>query len=82
MLLLALRNARDYAASGRRGITMAVVLTSPVVIGQPAITARVPTFAVAWSGAPVLAWAVSGGRRRAPPQPCSSARPTWRCASR
>ncbi|MEV1285691.1 DUF5931 domain-containing protein [Micromonospora sp. NPDC049679] len=97
ILLLALRNARDYAhpiaaalvlavmvawtvftayayarPERRRWpllaadlvITMAVVLISPVVIGRPALAAGVPTFAVAWSGAPVLAWAVSGGRRR------------------
>ncbi|WP_091090237.1 MacS family sensor histidine kinase [Micromonospora nigra] len=45
-------------------VVLAVVLASPWVIGRAALADGVPTLAVAWLGGPVLAWAVSGGRRR------------------
>lgn len=45
-------------------VTMAVLLVSPAVVGRVALADGVPTLAVAWMGAPVLAWAVCGGRRR------------------
>ncbi|MDP9797612.1 signal transduction histidine kinase [Catenuloplanes nepalensis] len=45
-------------------VALAVVVASPYVVGQGPLNAGVPTLAVAWLGAPVLAWAVSGGRRR------------------
>jgi signal transduction histidine kinase len=45
-------------------VTVAVVLASPVVVGRPSLKEGTPTLAVAWLAAPVLAWAVAGGRRR------------------
>jgi signal transduction histidine kinase len=45
-------------------VALAVVVASPYVIGQAALSDGVPTLAVTWLGAPVLTWAVSGGRRR------------------
>lgn len=45
-------------------VAMAVLLATPWVVGRAALAAGVPTLAVAWLAGPVLAWAVSGGRRR------------------
>ncbi|MFD1323939.1 MacS family sensor histidine kinase [Micromonospora sonneratiae] len=45
-------------------VVMAVLLTTPWVVGQSALAAGVPTLPVAWLAGPVLTWAVSGGRRR------------------
>ncbi|WP_326562691.1 MacS family sensor histidine kinase [Micromonospora sp. NBC_01796] len=45
-------------------VVMAVLLASVWVAGQAALASGVPTLAVAWQGGPVLAWAVTGGRRR------------------
>jgi signal transduction histidine kinase len=44
-------------------ITMGVLGLSIWVVGRPALEAGRPTLAVAWHVAPVLAWAVAGGRR-------------------
>ncbi|MFR9780195.1 MacS family sensor histidine kinase [Micromonospora sp. MS34] len=64
--------AAGYARpSGRRwpllladlGVVVAVMLATPWVIGRAALAANVPTLTVAWLAGPVLAWAVSGGRR-------------------
>ncbi|MER7169293.1 DUF5931 domain-containing protein [Micromonospora sp. NPDC000207] len=46
------------------GVVLGVLLVTPWVVGREALAAGVPTLAVAWLGGPVLAWAVSGGRRR------------------
>ncbi|WP_258401717.1 DUF5931 domain-containing protein, partial [Micromonospora noduli] len=46
------------------GVVMAIVLATPWVVGRTALTHGVPTLGVAWMAGPVLAWAVSGGRRR------------------
>ncbi|MEV0154418.1 DUF5931 domain-containing protein [Micromonospora sp. NPDC050686] len=46
------------------GAVLAVMAVSPWVIGRAALAAGVPTLTVAWLAGPVLAWAVSGGRRR------------------
>ncbi|MDG4783642.1 DUF5931 domain-containing protein [Micromonospora sp. WMMD961] len=46
------------------GVVLAVVLATPWVIGRAALASGVPTMGVAWMAGPVLAWAVSGGRRR------------------
>ncbi|WP_091458483.1 MacS family sensor histidine kinase [Micromonospora inyonensis] len=46
------------------GVVLGILLLSPWVVGREALTAGVPALAVAWLGGPVLAWAVSGGRRR------------------
>jgi signal transduction histidine kinase len=45
-------------------VTLALLLASPWVVGRTAIDAGIPSLAVAWEACPVLAWAVSGGRRR------------------
>lgn len=45
-------------------VTLVLLLASPVVVGRTAIDDGVPSLAVAWQACPVLAWAVSGGRRR------------------
>ncbi|PWR11955.1 sensor histidine kinase [Micromonospora acroterricola] len=45
-------------------VVMAVVLATPWVVGRAALATGVPTMGVAWMAGPVLAWAVSGGRRR------------------
>ncbi|GGM28359.1 histidine kinase [Micromonospora yangpuensis] len=45
-------------------VVLGVLLVTPWVVGRAALAAGVPTLAVAWLGGPVLAWAVSGGRRR------------------
>ncbi|MFC0005875.1 MacS family sensor histidine kinase [Micromonospora siamensis] len=41
-----------------------VLAVSPWVVGRATLAAGVPTLGVAWLAGPVLAWAVSGGRRR------------------
>ncbi|MEO3773481.1 DUF5931 domain-containing protein [Micromonospora sp. B9E7] len=46
------------------GVVLAVVLATPWVVGRAALGSGVPTMGVAWMAGPVLAWAVSGGRRR------------------
>jgi signal transduction histidine kinase len=45
-------------------VTLVLLLASPWVVGRTAIDNGVPSLAVAWQACPVLAWAVSGGRRR------------------
>jgi signal transduction histidine kinase len=45
-------------------VTLLLLLASPWVVGRTAIDDGVPSLAVAWEASPVLAWAVSGGRRR------------------
>lgn len=44
-------------------VTMAVMTASVWVVGRTALEAGRPTLAVAWHVAPVIAWAVAGGRR-------------------
>ena len=44
-------------------ITMSVLAASIWVVGRDALEAGRPTLAVAWHVAPVIAWAVAGGRR-------------------
>lgn len=46
------------------GVVLAIVLATPWVVGRAALATGVPTMGVAWMAGPVLAWAVSGGRRR------------------
>ncbi|MGV9805020.1 MacS family sensor histidine kinase [Micromonospora chersina] len=46
------------------GVVLAIMLATPWVIGRAALSSGVPTLTVAWLAGPVLAWAVSGGRRR------------------
>ncbi|MET7964169.1 DUF5931 domain-containing protein [Micromonospora zamorensis] len=46
------------------GVVLTVVLATPWVVGRAALATGVPTMGVAWMAGPVLAWAVSGGRRR------------------
>jgi len=45
-------------------VTLVLLIASPFVIGRTAIADGAPSLAVAWEAGPVLAWAVSGGRRR------------------
>ncbi|WP_088987775.1 MacS family sensor histidine kinase [Micromonospora chokoriensis] len=45
-------------------VVLVVVLSTPWVVGRAALAGGVPTMGVAWMAGPVLAWAVSGGRRR------------------
>ncbi|WP_323373624.1 MacS family sensor histidine kinase [Plantactinospora alkalitolerans] len=45
-------------------VTLAVILAAPRVVGPKMLDAGVPPLSVAWLAGPVLAWAVSGGRRR------------------
>ncbi|GIF49142.1 histidine kinase [Asanoa ferruginea] len=61
-----------YARPRRRGwplliadvaVTAAVLLSAQWVIGSAALGRGTPGLAVAWLAAPVLAWAVAGGRR-------------------
>ncbi|MDG4793809.1 DUF5931 domain-containing protein [Micromonospora sp. WMMD1082] len=65
--------AAGYATPARRGwpllvadlgVVVAILLVTPWVMGRPALDAGLPTLPVAWLSGPVLAWAVSGGRRR------------------
>lgn len=44
-------------------VTIAVLAATVPVVGRPALEEGRPTLAVAWHVAPVLAWAVAGGRR-------------------
>jgi signal transduction histidine kinase len=44
-------------------ITMAVMTSSMWIVGRAALEDGRPTLAVAWHVAPVIAWAVAGGRR-------------------
>ena len=44
-------------------ITVAALAASAVIAGRTALVAGRPTLAVAWEAAPVLAWAIAGGRR-------------------
>jgi len=44
-------------------VTMGVMTASLWVVGRAGLEAGLPTLAVAWHVAPVLAWAVAGGRR-------------------
>ncbi|MGK5443282.1 MacS family sensor histidine kinase [Micromonospora sp. URMC 105] len=46
------------------GVVLVVLAVSPWVVGRAALATGVPTLAVVWLAGPVLAWAVSGGRRR------------------
>jgi signal transduction histidine kinase len=46
------------------GVVLLILAVTPWVVGRPALAAGVPALAVAWLAGPVLAWAVSGGRRR------------------
>jgi signal transduction histidine kinase len=73
MLAWTVATAVGYARPARRGwpllladlgVVVGVLLVSPLVIGWEALAAGVPPLGVAWLGGPVLAWAVSGGRRR------------------
>jgi signal transduction histidine kinase len=45
-------------------ITMSVVLSASWVVGAGPLSRGTPSLAIAWHAAPVLAWAVAGGRRR------------------
>ncbi|NLU76909.1 sensor histidine kinase [Micromonospora sp. HNM0581] len=65
--------AMVYAVPARRGwpllladlgVVVAILLATPAVMGRPALDAGLPVLPVAWLSGPVLAWAVSGGRRR------------------
>jgi signal transduction histidine kinase len=44
-------------------LTIGVMISSVFVMGRPALEEGRPTLAVAWHVAPVIAWAVAGGRR-------------------
>ena len=44
-------------------VTMGVMAASLWVVGRAGLEAGLPTLAVAWHVAPVIAWAVAGGRR-------------------
>jgi signal transduction histidine kinase len=44
-------------------LTIGVMISSVFVMGRPALEDGRPTLAVAWHVAPVIAWAVAGGRR-------------------
>ncbi|MFI7303428.1 MacS family sensor histidine kinase [Micromonospora aurantiaca] len=46
------------------GVVLAIILVTPWVVGGAALAAGVPMLTAAWLAGPVLAWAVSGGRRR------------------
>lgn len=46
------------------GVVLVVVSATPWVVGRAPLATGVPTMGVAWMAGPVLAWAVSGGRRR------------------
>ncbi|GAA3757894.1 DUF5931 domain-containing protein [Plantactinospora mayteni] len=45
-------------------VVLAVVVAAPRVVGRDVMNDGVPPPSVAWLAGPVLAWAVSGGRRR------------------
>ncbi|MFI5931668.1 MacS family sensor histidine kinase [Actinoplanes sp. NPDC051494] len=44
-------------------VTMSVMASSGYIVGSEALRSGKPTLAVAWHVAPVIAWAVAGGRR-------------------
>jgi signal transduction histidine kinase len=44
-------------------VTMGVMGASVVVVGEAALRSGIPTLGVAWHVAPVIAWAVAGGKR-------------------
>ncbi|MET0414701.1 MAG: DUF5931 domain-containing protein, partial [Actinoplanes sp.] len=44
-------------------VTIAVMAASVGIVGRQGLEDGLPTLAVAWHVAPVLAWAVAGGRR-------------------
>jgi len=46
------------------GVVLASLLASRYVVGKEGFDAGIPTIPVTWHAAPVLAWAVCGGRRR------------------
>jgi signal transduction histidine kinase len=46
------------------GVTMVILLVTPWAVGRSNLAPGMPTLSVAWLAGPVLAWAVSGGRRR------------------
>ncbi|MEE6257111.1 DUF5931 domain-containing protein [Plantactinospora sonchi] len=46
------------------GVVLAVVVAAPRLVGREALGTGIPPPSVAWLAGPVLAWAVSGGRRR------------------
>ncbi|NBE80600.1 MacS family sensor histidine kinase [Micromonospora rubida] len=73
MLGATVTTAYGYARPARRrwpllvadlAVVLGVLLVSPWVQGRTALAAGVPSLAVVWLAGPVLAWAVSGGRRR------------------
>jgi signal transduction histidine kinase len=73
MLAWTVTTALGYARPAHRrwpllaadlAVTLGVLLVSPWVVGRAAIATGVPSLAVVWLAGPVLAWAVSGGRRR------------------
>jgi signal transduction histidine kinase len=45
-------------------ITMALLLSTTWIVGPAPLARGTPSLTVAWLASPVLAWAVSGGRRR------------------
>jgi signal transduction histidine kinase len=56
-------NRRALLLAADQLITMAVLASSIWIVGRHALQQGRPTLAVAWHVAPVLAWAVFGGRR-------------------
>ncbi|WP_320066338.1 MacS family sensor histidine kinase [Micromonospora sp. RTGN7] len=73
MLGATVTTAYGYVRPARRGwpllladlaVVLGVLLVSPWAQGRVAVATGVPSLAVVWLAGPVLAWAVSGGRRR------------------
>ncbi|WP_405100345.1 MacS family sensor histidine kinase [Micromonospora sp. NBC_01412] len=73
MLGWTVTTAYGYARLARRrwpllvadlAVVLGVLLVSPWVQGRAALATGAPSLAVVWLAGPVLAWAVSGGRRR------------------
>ncbi|MFI1193312.1 MacS family sensor histidine kinase [Micromonospora sp. NPDC020750] len=73
MLGWTVTTAYGYARPARRrwpllvadlAVVLGVLLVSPWVQGRSALATGAPSLAVVWLAGPVLAWAVSGGRRR------------------
>ncbi|MFI0792243.1 MacS family sensor histidine kinase [Micromonospora rubida] len=73
MLGWTVTTAYGYARPARRrwpllvadlAVVLGVLLVSPWVQGRTALATGAPSLAVVWLAGPVLAWAVSGGRRR------------------
>jgi signal transduction histidine kinase len=46
------------------GVTAALLLVSPAVMGPSGLALGIANIPVSWIASPVLAWAISGGRRR------------------